>query len=69
MLQILSQPKQLAQIEVEVGGKFDKIELFPSAFSLFSVSDWLGTEFEYQVGDLTVLFCKLLRHIKRMCGM
>src|SRR4028118_982730 len=50
MSEILSQPHQVPQIEVEVGEKSDKIELFPSASALFSVCDLPATEFEYQVG-------------------
>ncbi len=33
MIEILSQPNQLPQIEVEVGEKSGKIQLFPSASS------------------------------------
>jgi hypothetical protein len=50
MSEILSQPNQVPQIEVEVGEKSGKIELFPSASPLFSVCDLPATEFEYQVG-------------------
>ena len=50
MIEILSQPNQLSQIEVELGAKSAKIELLPSASPLFPVSDLPATEFEYQVG-------------------
>jgi len=50
MIEILSQPNQLPQIEVEVREKSGKIELLPSASPLLPLSDWPATEFEYQVG-------------------
>ena len=39
MSEILSQQNQVPQIEVEVGEKSGKIELFASASPLFSVCD------------------------------
>src|SRR4028119_2090886 len=50
MSEILSQPHQVPQIEVEVEENSGKIELFPSASALFSLCDLPATEFEYQVG-------------------
>jgi AAA-like domain/WD domain, G-beta repeat len=50
MTEILSQPNQLSQLEVEVGANSGKIELLPSASPLFPVSDLPATEFAYQVG-------------------
>ena len=50
MIEILSKPNQLSQIEVELGAKSAKIEFLPSASPLFPVSDLAATEFAYQVG-------------------
>jgi hypothetical protein len=50
MIEILSQQNQLLQKEIEVGKKSGKLELLPSASSLFPVSDLPATEFAYQVG-------------------
>lgn len=50
MIEILSKPNQLSQIEVELGPKSAKIEFLASASPLFPVSDLAATEFAYQVG-------------------
>ncbi|XZO02472.1 MAG: hypothetical protein ACM65L_01375 [Microcoleus sp.] len=50
MLQLLSKPSQLQQVEVSVGKKPGKIDKFRFSSSLISVSDLPATEFEYQVG-------------------
>ena len=50
MLESLSKPSQLQQIQVTVGEKPGKIEKFPFSSPLISVSDLPATEFEYQVG-------------------
>ncbi|MEO6860882.1 MAG: AAA-like domain-containing protein [Microcoleus sp.] len=50
MIEILSQQNPLPQKEIEVGKKSGKLELLPSASSLFPVSDLPATEFAYQVG-------------------
>ncbi|MEZ2225878.1 MAG: AAA-like domain-containing protein [Microcoleus sp.] len=50
MLQLLSKPSQLQQVEVSIGKKPGKIDKFPFSSRLISVSDLPATEFEYQVG-------------------
>ncbi len=50
MLESLSKPNQLQQMQATVGEKPGKIEKFPFSSPLISVSDLPATEFEYQVG-------------------